>query len=248
MDPERPLHWLVLLRAAVVSGLAVALGTAAHVSSDGLMPSDPTVLVLFVLCVGGSVPALAWPASRARVLTLLAAGQLFIHLGLTVTAGHRGSPGVTAADRGFASSPSTRRTGSLFDQYQAYHPQLVQTGQTEETSAAGGPAAVAHLWQHLTEQSPWMLLTHSLAVVVVGLWLAAGESALWALLALTAPGVSRCLRRLLTAVTAPAVVQPRVEQTTVALRARERRRHAVPTPCLLRQVLARRGPPLLLAS
>jgi hypothetical protein len=69
--------------------------------------------------------------------------------------------------------------GSLADQYYAGHPSGEQVRLTV-------PFPVQHLLADMTQQHAAMALGHLLAAVAVGLWLARGERALWALLALTA--------------------------------------------------------------
>jgi hypothetical protein len=238
---------LVLFRAAVVAGMAVVLGAAAHVSADGLMPSHLTLLVLGLLCLGGSVPMLTGPASRLRVLGLLAGGQAFIHVGLTVTAGHRGDAVVGVRPRAVPALPPARRTGSLFDQYQALQHQVPPAGRPGGPAGSVGVDPVAHLWQHLAEQSPWMLVTHSLAVLLVALWLAAGESALCTLLVLSGSRVFAWVLSLLTSAAAHTLVLGAVSPSRGAVRLRARR-VAAPVLHLARRVVAHRGPPAHLAS
>ena len=71
---------------------AFFLGTAGHVMADGLLPGTAFLVVLFGFLVLIGLPVLARPASRVRMLGLLVGGQTFIHLCLTLTAGHRGDP------------------------------------------------------------------------------------------------------------------------------------------------------------
>ncbi len=235
---------LVLLRAAVVAALALMLGALAHVSVDGLLPSRPALVFLYLLCLAAAVPLLTRPASRLRVLAVLAGGQTLIHVGLTLTAGHRGDP-VAAPPVDVPALSDQSRKGSLVDQYEALQARIAAsaTGGTPGAAADAGP--LAHLWDHLAEQSPWMLLLHTVAVLAVGLWLAAGESALWSLLVLSGTGVFVIMRSVLAGAAALGVCVP---PGPLSVPARRRRRVAVPTPHLLRRVVAYRGPPVLLAS
>jgi hypothetical protein len=82
-----PLWWV---RAVIVGSFAYLLGLAGHVMADGPVPGAARLVVLFAMVVVGSVPFLARPASAQRMLALLVGGQLFIHVGLVVTAGHLG--------------------------------------------------------------------------------------------------------------------------------------------------------------
>jgi hypothetical protein len=92
-----------------------------------------------------------------------------------------------------------------------------------------------------------MLLAHLAAVVLIGLWLAVGERALWTLVSLAATGALSALA----ARFADLLRQPlrwlleRVVRTPLP---RAATRFVVPRPHLLPQVVAHRGPPALLAS
>lgn len=115
-----------------------------------------------------------------------------------------------------------------------------------------GPSALdggllRHEWEHLTVQSPGMVLGHVLAAATVGLWLARGEHAVWQLLALASA------RTCVAAAWDRAVSGLRTALRGLAEAAR-RAASALPPPArptgpppLLRP-LQRRGPPTLLAS
>src|SRR6478735_3609046 len=143
----------------------------------------PAVLgLLFLLCVAGAAALLGRPASTLRVVAMTVAGQTFVHGFLTAMSGHRGDPPLRRAVATPAPVPATvptgqGRSGSYFDLvYAPVHPgtgaQLVL------------PAPVQHLMADLTGPHAVMALAHVAAAVVVGLWLAVGERALWHLVVL----------------------------------------------------------------
>jgi len=137
---------LVLARAFTLALVALASGTAAHLSAHGLLPPAPAMVLLLALGTALTASLLRRPASRARVVVLVVAGQTGVHLALTLLAGHR--------DDGVAP---------------------VQLGPA---------AALEHLREDATGSHAAMALAHLAAAAAVGLWLASGERALWAVLRL----------------------------------------------------------------
>lgn len=230
-------------RALLVAVVAMLVGGVAHVEAGGLLPG-PIVLSLLVLTGTLAVaPLLRRPASALRVVLLLVAGQGVVHTALAVTAGHRGDPVTTPAATPappavpVGSAVGGTRRGSFHDV--AY----------DATPAGGGgdpltvPAPLLHAFSDLVAH-PAMALAHVLAAVLVGLWLARGERALWQLVALAARAWARPVEAALLAVRAGALL--------VALRgllSGVRRAAVLPDPPPLfselhaRRVL-RRGPPL----
>ncbi len=233
-----PVLWA---RAAALSVVALTVGGVAHAEAGGLLPG-PLVLALLVLLGTLAVaPLLRRPASTLRVVLLLVAGQGVVHTVLAVAAGHRGDP-VAAPPP--APSPAVpvgalgdgSRRGSFHDV--AY----------DATPAAAGdpltvPAPLLHAFTDLVDH-PAMALTHVLAAVACGWWLARGERALWLLLAVTARAWARHVAAVLLAVRAATLIR--------ALRTRLAGvRHVVTLPDppprfaeLHARRVPRRGPPL----
>ena len=120
-------------------------------------------------------------------------------------------------------------------------------GHRGEPPPGTGTGLVAHLWEHLTEQGPLMLLGHLLAAAAVGLWLSQGEYAAWALvsLAATRPVVAAAWRAVVLALRA---VLPGLAEAA----RRVGRPGLIPVlaahPAPVLRPLVRRGPPVLLAS
>lgn len=220
-------------RALALASVAVGTGAVAHVSADGLLPGAVGLTVLVALCTALIAAFLGRQASTLRVVTLVVAGQAFVHAGLAALAGHRGDPLATPAPHPvippLGSGP---RTGSYFDQW----------AHTQPTGATA-PAVPGWLVHTVTDVAahPAMALAHVGAAVAVGLWLAVGERALWAVLALTAALAVRLVRALAAGLVLPPALP-------VAPASRSRRRPRIPRTLQHSPGVSRRGPPHLLAA
>lgn len=170
---SRPLDpALVWLRALGAGAIAVTMGVVGHVMADGLLPGPAVLIVLVAVAIAGTAPVMTRPLSPLRAVAYMVVGQTFVHLTLTLSAGHRGDlPTASPAHRAITAAlpiEGGRRVGSLQDAYQA---------------TAGGHGAltpqlpVAHLAADLSAHAP-MMLAHLLAAAVVGLWLGWGEQAI----------------------------------------------------------------------
>ena len=166
-------------RALTVASVFFFLGVAGHVTADGRLPGLAVLAAFFTMSVLLSVPLLSRPASAARLVAMVVGGQTVLHVALSVTAGHRGdvtAPAPTAfgpTSTGSLPVVDGRRVGSLQD---AFDP---VTG----TDALTAGLPVGHLVADLRSHAA-MMVAHLAVAVVVGLWLAVGERALWTLLAL----------------------------------------------------------------
>lgn len=254
---------LLWSRALLLGVVVLVVSSLGHVSADGLLPGPLALTVLLLLATLGSARFLTRQASTTRLVVVLVGGQTVIHAALSALAGHgedRGSDHGTghATDHQAVASSFVfdgrreHRSGSYFDQVTT----MQQAAEAEPMATAAGPGAssdgfgwLAHLVDHLAAQSPVMVLAHLAVVVVLGVWLAVGERALWTLLTLTTTGAFRL-------VTCLATLVLRLCRSVGLLLERVRRtpclattgRDAVPLPHLLRHVVAHRGPPALLAS
>jgi hypothetical protein len=221
-----PLLWP---RALFAGSFAFFLGTAGHVMADGLLPGTAFLVVLFAFIVLAGLPVLVRPASRLPMLALLVGGQTFIHLCLTLTAGHRGDPKTPAQaaprDAGLAQLPVVdgHRVGSFQDAFVG----------TSAQPATTPTLPIHHLVADLSAHAP-MMAAHLAAATLVGLWLAYGERCLVTVLAVTA--------RLLLALVRPALAVdvPVVVRTSLTDVAATPFRHF-----LVGRSVSRRGPPLL---
>ncbi|TIC84498.1 hypothetical protein [Nocardioides sp. GY 10127] len=169
-------------RAGLLGLLVVLLGSVGHVSADGLLPGPGTMAAIAAGAVLLSAPALARPASALRVVVLTVLGQTGVHLALSLTAGHRGdAAATTATTTALAGTGPTlpvvdgHRVGSLAQAYSAA---------TAQGTPAVSDLGLSHLVADASAHAP-MMLAHTVAAALVGLWLALGERALFTVLALT---------------------------------------------------------------
>ncbi|RNL80114.1 hypothetical protein [Nocardioides marmorisolisilvae] len=223
------LRWL---RALAIASVAVSTGVIAHVSADGLLPGPRGITVLVVLCTALTAIFLGRRASTLRVVTLVVAGQAFIHSGLAAMAGHRGDPvSVPTPHPAIVPMGTGPRTGSYFDQWSQAQP-----------NGAAGPAVPAWMVHTAVDIAahPAMAVAHVLAAVAVGLWLSVGERALWAVLALTAALAVRLVRALAGLSVPPAIPVLRLRRSLMQPRISRTLQHS--------PGVSRRGPPLLLAA
>lgn len=223
-------------RASVLGAVAMATGTASHVLGQGHLPGPVALTSVLAACVVAAALFLRVRATAVRLVLLVVAGQTLVHGALSSLAGHRGDEAPVAALAPTAPVGGARPS-RFFDHYEAV-----------AAATAGGPPRsdwLAHQVDHLTAQGPAMVLAHVGGAVVLGLFLAVGESALWSLLALA---VARALVRT-RALTQAAVA--RGVRRGVALRAGLLGTPALPPlrPALLdRRPERHRGPPFVLAA
>src|SRR4051794_10301356 len=233
------LRWARALLLAVV---AMGSGVTAHLTADGRLPGPAMLGLLFLLCVAGAAALLGRPASTLRVVVMTVVGQTFVHGCLTALSGHRGDPPlrrVVATPAPVTSQPPTGpgRRGWCFDLVAGPAPQ-----------GAGAqpvlPAPVQRLMGDLSGPHAMMALAHLAAAVIVGLWLAVGERALWLVVVLAADGARRVVE-------AACSSYARVRAGTTEPAAPLPLRNDGPPPRLRRgldRVVVRRGPPLLPAA
>lgn len=246
------------LRAAVLGPVVLVSGSLSHVAADGRLPSAVPMVLVLAACTVLSAFFLRSRASALRLVALVVGGQAATHLLLSVTAGHHGAASGASGASGASPAPGSsagpalqvvaddggRRVGSLADHFDAAS---AAGGRAGEAVTAGPLAqASAHLVEHTLAQGPLMLLAHTLGAVVLGLWLAVGESALWHLLVLAS------VRARVAAILSLALLPLRAS----ALGGLDAsRRLPVPPPLLLplertlpHRLVTRRGPPFLLAA
>lgn len=231
-------------RATVLGAVMLGTGTVSHASAGGRLPHPVALLVLAAALVVLAGRFVLGPASTRRIVVLVVVGQGLAHTALSALAGHRGEEG-TASPRHLpapvASLPvdaDGRRVGSLLDAY-------TSTPAMSGHDRPGVPTApLTHLLHHLADQGPTMLAAHVVAAVALGLVLAVGEQALWALLHLAAARLV-----VLTAARRSAAARLAVLRGAAsAPRRRPRAAGFAPVPRLDRPALSHRGPPVLLAA
>ncbi len=240
-------------RALLLSGVALLAGAIAHVGAGGMLPGLVVLFVLLAGCTAVSATLLGRPASTLRIVILLTAGQALIHGAMTALSGHRGDPALQAAPPVASDLPhqmaavGARRVGSLREQLYG----TTLPGGADPGSALALPYPVQHLVADFTGPNALMALGHVAAAALVGLWLAAGERALWTILTLLAdtvrPAVTALVAGLAFASARPFVVGDQVAHARLLSSARAPTRLRRCSDLLARSVV-RRGPPALLPA
>jgi hypothetical protein len=200
------LRWL---RAGVLATVALFTGVSAHASAGEALPATWTMLLGLAIVAMAVEPLLRGPASTRRVVSLLVAGEMFIHVALTLLT--EVAPRDSIAMAGM------------------HHP-------------GGVSEVLPHLVADLSGRTALMIDAHLAAMVVVGLWLAAGERALWTLLSLAVRPFSDALQRLLDASSGVLTPVWNIEGA-LPVRIETSRRPIHETPTARR--VTRRGPPAL---
>jgi hypothetical protein len=204
------------LRALLLAAVVVAAGSVAHASAGGLMPGPASLLTLYAVVAGACALLLGREASALRLVTVTVGGQLAVHGALSGLAGHSGE---TSGAMTMAHGP--------------------HGGLVHDASSSLLPEWLGHGVEDLVAQ-PLMAVLHVVAAVVVGLWLAVGERALWALLRLARCGARGALARAAAALGLHPVVQ-RLVPRAVGVRPHEVA--ALPLLPVWSRGPARRGPP-----
>lgn len=157
-------------RAATVATAATLLAVGAHVHADGHAPSLSVLFFLVLGLTGAFAILLARPASTSRVVLLTVGGQLVAHYVLTAASGHAANVSAIAGMKpanmqGMAGQRTGQHAGLMF-----------------EHGASSAVPTSESLLSQLMSLDTRMMAAHLAAAVVVGLWLAAGERAVWTLL------------------------------------------------------------------
>ena len=209
------LRWM---RACVLGLVALTSGVTAHAAAGAPLP--PTWALLLVLAVVTVVaePLLRHPASTRRVVLLLAGGELFIHLALSV---------MNRLDQGGLGTMAGMHHG---------------IGGMAKPDALTVIGSLPHLVSGLTGQDALMADAHLVAMAFVGWWLAAGERALWTLLACAVRPIAHAVEVVLNAPTW--LYAGEIVVRDLRLIAEEGRRRPDLSVSASREV-TRRGPPAL---
>lgn len=197
--------------------------------------SFPALSRWLVMALALWIPTRALMARRAPLAFIafaVALGQAFVHLFLTATAGHHHASHTHQAVSVEPITASAAAPGTLAD--------ALGAGSMPASALGTDPVAVAvhRLAEEMTAGHALMGLAHAVAGLLVGLWLARGESAARTLAALVAAPWSAS-RQVADALTAVAVVIDRPQLPSVWLNQ---------PPLLLHQhhqaTLVLRGPPM----
>jgi hypothetical protein len=156
------------VRALTLPSVLFTGGLAGHAAGGGLIPSASVLVPLFVLTVVTVAPFARAPVKPAAALALLIGGQGLLHAALQLLSGTAVSAPTVMCGAGTGAMAASSSTTSCH---------LM----THSGAASHGLAMPLISGGHLV-----MLLGHLAAAVVVGVWLAAGERALWMLLEIAA--------------------------------------------------------------
>jgi hypothetical protein len=153
------------MRALTLPFVLFATGLAGHAAAGGVTPDASLLVPMFLLTVLAVVPFAGAPISPAWSMPLLVGGQGVLHAALQLLSG-AGSTATTTMH-----GPSAGVSAPTSSHLITHHPHAAASHGDGMSLVGGG---------HLV-----MLLGHLAAAIAVALWLAAGERAVWMLLALT---------------------------------------------------------------
>jgi hypothetical protein len=151
MGPAHARGWLLWLRAALLSAVAVLAGTVAHASAHGHLPGPAAMVVLLALGTLVSAPLLTRPAGPARIAGLLVVGQTGVHVVLTALAGHEG-------DEPAGHVPGPEWLHHLTEDLSGTHAAMAL--------AHAAAAAVVGLWLAVGERALWELLSRAVHLLL----------------------------------------------------------------------------------
>jgi hypothetical protein len=160
------------VRACVLAAVALLTGGSAHALAGEALPPTWTLLAALGIVAIVVEPLLRHPASTRRVVMLLAGGEMFVHLALTAMA-----------------RVESHGAGAMTGMHHG------------EMAGRGMLTALPDLVAGLSAHDLLMAEAHGAAMAVVGLWLAAGEHALWTLLSLALRPIATAVDVLLNAPT-----------------------------------------------
>ena len=221
-------------RGGVLGVVTVALAAVAHVAGGGVLPSGTAIVALVALTSAVGSVALGRPASRRRVIGLVVGGQALLHTLFALggmPSGHQAMDSPISATVGSMAGMPMGHVGGL--------------GTLERMPAGTWSMLGRHLLAEVSTQSGVaMLLAHTLAAVMVGCWLAAGERLLWSLIVLLRAPVAAASLRASGALLALASVSVPELGSWLAVLAVQRGGRWYPRSALLITSVDRRGPPL----
>jgi hypothetical protein len=172
MTSDAVLRWV---RALTLPSVLFFSALAGHAAGGGVAPSGSALAALFVLTVAAVTPFARSPIRPAAVVALLVGGQGLLHAAFQLLSETAGPASTLMCDvemgAAAVSSPSSCHL-------------MTHTG-----AASHGFAMPLINGGHLI-----MLFGHLAAAVVAGIWLAAGERALWMVLVLAARPVVNAWR------------------------------------------------------
>lgn len=226
-------------RSVVLGAVATGAGVVSHAAAGGNLPGPVGLFALTMSCVLGAALLLTRRAGTPALALAVLAGQTWAHGILSAVSGHRGDPPVDVGPLTAPTPVPVQGAGTLLEQYRDAHSGV-------SSSSHPGQDWLLHQVDHFVGQGPLMLLAHLGGALAVGLFLAVGEEALWAMLSLARVRATARRRHALVRLTARAAA---VGAASSRLHLGEPKAADPVVPQMLaRSSLRHRGPPFVLAA
>ena len=223
MASDAMLRWL---RVATLPSVLFTSGLVSHAAAGGVIPGGSVQVPLFVLTVVAAAPFARAAITPMQAAALLIGGQGLLHAALHMM-GDKAATVTTTMCHGPMDAAGSSPTGPHLISSHL----ITQPGALASHSFAMSPVSSGQII---------MPLAHLAAVVVVGVWLAAGDRAFWTFLIFAARPVAEAWRtvreaardRIGAVVGCSPLVPPGMHT-----------RPAVASSVLATSVVSRRGPP-----
>jgi hypothetical protein len=223
MASDAMLRWL---RAATLPPVLFTSGLVSHAAAGGVIPGGSVLVPLFVLTVVAAASFARAAITPMQAAALLIGSQGLLHAALHVL-GDKAATVTTTMCHGAMDAAGSSPTG----------PHLISS---HLMTQPGAPASHGFAISPMSSGQIIMPLAHLAVVVVVGVWLAAGDRAFWTFLIFAARPVAEAWRtvreaardRIGAVVGCSPLVPPGMHT-----------RPAVSSSVLAMSVVSRRGPP-----
>ena len=223
MASDAMLRWL---RAATLPSVLFTSGLVSHAAAGGVIPGGSVLVPLFVLTVVAAAPFARAAITPMQAAALLIGGQGLLHAALHMM-GDKAGTVTTTMCHGAMDAAGSSPTG----------PHLISS---HLMTPPGAPASHSFAMSPVSSGQIIMPLAHLAAVVVVGVWLAAGDRAFWTFLIFAARPVAEAWR---TVREAPRDRIGAVVGCSPLVPPGMHTRPAVSSSVLAMSVVSRRGPP-----
>jgi len=223
MASDAMLRWL---RAATLPSVLFTSGLVSHAAAGGVIPGGSVLVPLFVLTVVTAAPFARAAITPMQAAALLIGGQGLLHAALHMM-GDKAGTVTTTMCHGAMDAAGSSPTG----------PHLISS---HLMTPPGAPASHSFAMSPVSSGQIIMPLAHLAAVVVVGVWLAAGDRAFWTFLIFAARPVAEAWR---TVREAPRDRIGAVVGCSPLVPPGMHTRPAVSSSVLAMSVVSRRGPP-----
>ena len=223
MASDAMLRWS---RAATLPSVFFTSGLVSHAAAGGGIPGGSVLAPLFVLTVVAAAPFARAAITPMQAAALMIGGQGLLHAALHMM-GDKAGTVTTTMCHGAMDAAGSSPTG----------PHLISS---HLMTQPGAPASHSFAMSPVSSGQIIMPLAHLAAVVVVGVWLAAGDRAFWTFLIFAARPVAEAWR---TVREAPRDRIGAVVGCSPLVPPGMHTRPAVSSSVLAMSVVSRRGPP-----